>query len=253
MVWVGPSTALYYAEICKRSEALQAVRSGGGPSSTLEMSIESLDLAKAVSLLGRDGDENSWEGFDQYHRQAIARLRACGAQVALMASNTPHHRFDTIAADSNIPLIDLYAVLAQRCRTAGLPRVLILGTRTTMASHVLRGHFERAGVSAFVPDERDRDGVIDLIERLQKGPATDAREVLKGIVERASRDSARPSAVVLACTELPLAFAGLGAQAEFDHDGMHYLNSAIVHVEAALETAYGSSGGAAASAPVHQP
>jgi aspartate racemase len=75
------STVDYYSEICRRSVP-----------STPEMSLESLDLNKVVSYLGIDGDEESWQ-FDDYHRAALQRLEASGAEFAVMASNTPHHRF----------------------------------------------------------------------------------------------------------------------------------------------------------------
>lgn len=52
-----------------------------------EISIESLDLAKAISYLGSDNDE-SWSRFDNYHRSALQRLEASGVDFALIASNT---------------------------------------------------------------------------------------------------------------------------------------------------------------------
>lgn len=58
------STAMYYEQLCRRSERLRRGRMVASMSSTLEMTIESLDLACAVSLLGREGDEASWAAFD---------------------------------------------------------------------------------------------------------------------------------------------------------------------------------------------
>jgi aspartate racemase len=87
------STVDYYAEICRRSERWNVERGSPGVPSTPEMSIESLDLNKAVSYLGVDGDEESWSQFDDYHRAALRRLEASGVEFALMASNTPHDRF----------------------------------------------------------------------------------------------------------------------------------------------------------------
>jgi aspartate racemase len=70
-----------------------------------EIGIESLDLAKAVAYLGSDDDEDSWTQFDDYHRAALRRLEASGAEVALVASNTPHHRFDALVRGIQIPVI----------------------------------------------------------------------------------------------------------------------------------------------------
>ena len=82
------STVDYYSEICRRSEQWHVSRNLQGVPSTPEMSIESLDLHKAVSYLGSDDDddEESWLQFDDYHRAALRRLEASGADFALMAS-----------------------------------------------------------------------------------------------------------------------------------------------------------------------
>jgi len=96
------STVDYYAEICRRSEP-----------QTPEISIESLDLNKAVSYLGVDGDEESWRRFDDYHRAALQCLEASGADFALMASNTPHHRFASIVRGIGIPVISIFDVVAK--------------------------------------------------------------------------------------------------------------------------------------------
>jgi aspartate racemase len=60
-------------------------------------------MHKAVSYLGSGGDEVSWTRFDEYHRTALLRLAASGADFALIASNTPHHRFDTSSVVSGFP------------------------------------------------------------------------------------------------------------------------------------------------------
>ena len=101
-----PSTVLYYTELCRRSEARDLAVDVSSTPSTPEMCIESLDLRHAVSLIGTDGDEASWVHFDAYHRAALSRLEASDARIALMASNTPHHRFASVVEGVGIPLIN---------------------------------------------------------------------------------------------------------------------------------------------------
>src|ERR1035438_6897010 len=85
------------------------------PPSMSEISIESLDLNKAVSYLGIEGYEQSWSQFDEYHRTALKRLEASGAAFALMASNTPHHRLDAIARGVRIPVVSIFEAAAMDC------------------------------------------------------------------------------------------------------------------------------------------
>jgi aspartate racemase len=100
-----------------------------------EIGIESLDLAKAVAYLGSDDDEDSWTQFDDYHRAALRRLEASGAEVALVASNTPHHRF---VRGIQIPVISILEEAAKESARVGARLVLLLGTALTMRSHRFR-------------------------------------------------------------------------------------------------------------------
>jgi aspartate racemase len=134
------STVDYYSEICRRSVP-----------STPEMSIESLDLNKVVSYLGIDGDEESWSQFDDYHRAALQRLEASGAEFAVMASNTPHHRFASIVRGIGIPVINIFELVAKECARIEAREVLILGTDLTMRSSKFREEFAKYGVEAAGP------------------------------------------------------------------------------------------------------
>ena len=126
VAWI--STVDYYTEICTRSEEWHAASNLPGPPSTPEMVIESLDHNKAVAYLGVEGDEESWRRFDDYHRAALQRLELSGADFALMASNTPHHRFETIVRGVTIPVLDIFEVVAKESAQIGASEVLILGT-----------------------------------------------------------------------------------------------------------------------------
>jgi len=77
------------------------------------MSIESLDLNRAFSYIGTIGDEESWEKFDAYHRDALRRLEASGADFAIIASNTPHHRFGAITSGIRMPVISIFEAVAK--------------------------------------------------------------------------------------------------------------------------------------------
>jgi aspartate racemase len=115
------STVEYYSEICRRYEEQHLARNLRGISLTAEMTIESLDLNRAISYLGSDGDEESWSEFDDYHRAALRRLEGSGCDFAIIASNTPHHRFDAIVRGIEIPVINI--VIASRKKQAcGLMR-----------------------------------------------------------------------------------------------------------------------------------
>ncbi len=121
------STVDYYATICELSERHHASRGFASTPPTPEMSIESLDLNRALSYIGTIGDEESWEKFDAYHRDALRRLEASGADFAIIASNTPHHRFGAITSGIRMPVISIFEAVAKECACAGIEQVLVLG------------------------------------------------------------------------------------------------------------------------------
>jgi aspartate racemase len=234
-----PSTVDYYSEICRRSERWHLARSPQGVPTTPEMSIESLDINRAVSYLGIDGDEESWSQFDDYHRTALRRLEASGADFALMASNTPHHRFAPIVRGIRIPIISIFDVVAKESARIGAREVLILGTALTMRSPTFREEFAKYGVKAAGPsDAVARSMTIELIAELQLGKQKNAAERLASIAKMSFDGQLAPQpAVCLACTELPLAFREDKLRPIFEHEGILYINTTAVHINAAFDFA----------------
>jgi aspartate racemase len=236
-----PSTVDYYSEICRRCERWPLARNPQATPSTPEMSIESLDLNKAISYLGNDDDEESWSQFDDYHRAALQRLEASGADFALMASNTPHHRFATIVLGIRIPVISILDAVAKESARIGAGEVLILGTALTMRSPRFREGFAKYGIEAAGPrDEAARAMTVGLITELQRSKLEGAAEQL-GKIARISfeRQFRAQPLVCLACTELALAFHEQKMLATFEYDGILYINSTAVHIGAAFDFAVG--------------
>ena len=233
------STVDYYSALCRRAEQWHLERNFQGAPSTPEMSIESLDLNKAVSYLGTDDDEKSWLQFDDYHRTALKRLEVSGADFALMASNTPHHRFSEIVRGIGIPVINIFEVVTKECARIGASEVLILGTSLTMGSQGFREAFATYGIEATGPhDETARARTVELITELQLGKLEGAAERVGGIAKISFRGRFKAQPVVcLACTELPLAFQEQKLLATFEYDGVLYINTTAVHINAAFDFA----------------
>ena len=231
------STVEYYSEICRRADAWHAARKLTGAPSTPEIVIESLDVARSAALHGRDGDEESWQRFDAYHRAAFRRLEMAGADVAVMASNTPHHRFDEIVRGLSIPTINLLDVAAEECARIGARRVLILGWALTMRSRRFREVFQRHGVELSGPkDDAAREKTIELIAGLQRGREKGAAARL-GRIARASWGFQGEPVVCLACTQLRRAFRAFTSQPSFKYGGVTYVNMSAAHINAVLEFA----------------
>ena len=239
-----PSTVDYYSEICRRSERWHLARNPQGVPSTPEISIESLDLNKAFSYIGSDDNEESWRQFDDYHRAALKRLETSGADFALMACNTAHHRFASIVRGIGIPVISILDVVAKESARMGACEVLILGTALTMRSPRFREGFAKYGVEAAAPhDEGLTAMTVSLITELQLGRMDGAAERLGGIAKTSFEQQFGAQPVVcLACTELPLAFPEQKMLTTFEYDGVLYINTGAVHINAAFDFAVNQAG-----------
>jgi aspartate racemase len=234
-----PSTVEYYSELCRRSERWHLDRNPHTVPSTPEISIESLDHSKAVSYLGRDDSEDSWRHFDDYHRAALNRLTAGGADFALIASNSAHHRFATIVREIEIPVLSIIDAIAKECAKIGACEVLIMGTALVMRSPRFREGFAKYGIEASGPrDEASRANAVDLIGEVQLGKIEGAANRLGAIAKLSfQRQFGAQPVVCLACTELPLAFPDHKTLATFNYDGVLYINSSAAHINAAFDFA----------------
>jgi len=232
------STVEYYSQICRQCEQHHLASGLAGPPPIPEMTIESLDLSQTVAFLGANDDEASWSEFDEYHRAALLRLEANGVDFALIASNTPHHRFEAIVRGVEIPVLNMLHAVAIECARIGALRLLVLGTALTMSSSVFRREFARYGIAASGPEKQNvRSAVTELIDDLQRGQFQHAAERLSAIVRASLTPGAACPAVCLACTELPLAFPEQKILPSFELDGITYINTTIVHANAAFDFA----------------
>jgi aspartate racemase len=231
-----PSTIDYYAGICRLAEQRS-------PALVPEMSVESLNLHAALSFRGAPGDDASWSRWDAYYRDALQRVEASGAEVAVIASNSPHDRFEAIVSGVQIPVIDIFEVAAQECARIGAREALILGTELTMNSSRLREKFGQHGIRAQAPMEDAALAMTaQLIADLQRERSEGAQGRVQAILRKAFGATLPPSHMVcLACTELPLAFPDQKEVPVFQVDGVAYLNSTVVHLNALCEFAFDKS------------
>lgn len=233
----------YYAGLCRLGEAWRSQGQKAPLALVQEMSFESLDQAMAIACLGVDGDEASWLRFEAYHRHALQRLQAAGAECAIMASVTPHHRHAQIVRGVGIPVIDLFEAVALKCARIGVRKLLILGTVHTMESAVFRAALARHGVEGTGPREAAaRTMTSEMITQLQYGNAGGVAARVGDIAKASFTPSSSAGCVAcLACTELPLAFPESRTQEIFETGGVAYLNAAAIHVAAAFDWAVTST------------
>ena len=218
---IGPeSTIEYYRFILEGYRA--RVPDGSAP----HLIIDSIDVNRAIAML----DRNDLAALTDYLAGSIERLVRAGAEVALLAANTPHIVFDEVQARSAIPLLSLVEAACERARALGWKRLGLLGTGFTMRGRFYPEVFARAGLELVVPGEEERVLIHEkyIGQLLQNRFLAETRLALLRIIERLRREEAI-EAVLLAGTELPLLLRGA------EPEGITFLDTTMIHVAAAVE------------------
>lgn len=216
------STAEYY----RLANELVRERRGGFHSARVVLT--SVDFAD-VERLQVAGD---WEAAGELLAVEARRLRAAGADLVVLCTNTMHKVADAVTAAIDVPFIHLADTTADAVRAAGVRRVGLLGTRFTMEQAFYRDRLADHGLEVLVPDAAGREVVHRVIyDELVHGvvrPESRAAyvEVMAGLVERGAEG------IVLGCTEIELLVGS-------EDTTVPVFPTTRLHVEAAVAAALG--------------
>ena len=220
---IGPaSTIEYYKSInegyCKSLK--NPAKCGENP----PIIIDSLNLAVAYDL----AEKEDWSSFAELFINSIRSLHLAGAEIAAITANTAHIVFDAVQAQSPIPLIGLIDETCKYAQNRECKRVVVLGTAFTMRSRMYENKCSEYGIEATVPNEADQKTIQNIIfPNLVAGIVQEhEKSVLLEIARRVIREN-KADALVLGCTELPLAIT------ENDLDTL-LLDTTKIHIDSIL-------------------
>lgn len=217
---IGPeSTIEYYRFILDGYRA--RVPDGSAP----HLVIDSIDVNRGIAML----EANDLAALADYVAESVERLTRAGAEIALMAANTPHIVFEEVARRATIPMISLVQAARDRGLALGFRKLGLLGTGFTMRGRFYPEVFERAGIELVAPDEEEKEFIhrAYLGELLKNKFLPETRERILAVVNRL-REQHGIEAVILAGTELPLLLRGA------EPEGLPFLDTTLIHVEAAV-------------------
>jgi len=217
---LGPeSTVDYYQSL------IAAYREQTNDDSYPPIIINSINLTRAIALV----TAKELAALAKWLASEIEKLRAAGADFALISANTPHIAFDEIARRSPLPLISIVEATCEAAKKTGLKRLALLGTRFTMQGHFYQDVFSRAGIALAAPKPELHSAIHEkYMGELVKGifrPETRAwmLEIIEELKQREQIQGA-----ILAGTELPLLLP------DASYDGLPMLNTTQIHVRAAV-------------------
>ncbi|MGI9368920.1 MAG: aspartate/glutamate racemase family protein [Ruegeria sp.] len=231
-----PSTIDYYRAIAQGAGRHFAELGHGSPLPIPPMTIESVVQAHTRELRGNADDENSWAAFDAIFREAILLLQGAGCDFAIIASNTPHARLHAIRQGVSIPILSIFDAAAEATAATGAKQALALGTSVTMQARNYAETLAQHGIAANDPlpqaDILEMQSMIDT--DFYGGVSDAARDKLLAFCDRHAPSG---TAILLACTELPLAFPDRIDDTSFEVEGHLFINPSAAHAGAALKEA----------------
>ncbi|RKE17555.1 aspartate/glutamate racemase family protein [Streptomyces sp. TLI_171] len=188
------STAAYYRLLN------ELVRERLGGLHSAKCVLYSVDFAE-VERLQAAGE---WAAAGELLAGAARDVRAAGAELLLICTNTMHKVAEQVAGAVDIPLLHLGDATAEAVLAAGVRRVGLLGTAFTMEQDFYRERLASHGLEVIVPDARGRELVHRVIYQelcvgvVREESRAGYREVIADLV------AAGAEGVILGCTEIEL-------------------------------------------------
>ncbi len=143
--------------------------------------------------------------------KSARRLEAAGADFLCMSCNTAHYFHERLSKEVSIPILNMPAESAKELKRRGVRKVGLLATDGTIQTGVYHKYLKAEGIEVVVPEGENQATVMTLIYGCVKKnvPTKDypADAVAKTVADLRARGA---EAYLLACTELPIAFARLG-------------------------------------------
>ncbi|HEY0023044.1 MAG TPA: aspartate/glutamate racemase family protein [Longimicrobium sp.] len=214
------STAEYYRIIN------QEVRRRVGGQHSARIVMYSVDF-NDVAQLQHAGD---WDGCTALLADGARRLKAGGADFALLCTNTMHKVLPQAESEVDLPFVHIADATAAAIRAAGKTRVALLGTRFTMEHDFYHARLADSGIETLIPGEVDRETVHRVIyDELVQGVISgeSRREYVRIIRALADRGA---EGVILGCTEIPLLVGP-------DDSPVPLFDTTRIHAEAAVDRA----------------
>jgi aspartate racemase len=168
------------------------------------------------------------EGMARYLAALIDRLKAAGAEVAIIPAVTPHYCVRELVGLSPLPLLNIFEPLVKELSARSVRRVGVFGTRFVIES-ALFGMVDGVEVVQPQPDEVEYIHQT-YVELARRGEGSEAQ--YRGLTDLAHTLCGRDGvdAILLAGTDLALIFNDTNIE-------FSYIDCAALHLRAIMQSA----------------
>lgn len=140
-------------------------------------------------------------------KESADRLANAGAEFLIMPCNTAHGFYEPLSAYAKIPVLNMIDLTMKALKKDGISCAALFATTGTIRTGIYQKY--AGDIELLLPDEEEQDALMDMIYGGVKAGKTDfdASKVQKA-AERLQKAGAQ--AIILGCTELPLAYEQYG-------------------------------------------
>jgi aspartate racemase len=163
-----------------------------------------------------------------YLIEGILALRYSQCDLIVIPCNTAHFWFDELIKH-NVRIIHIVDSVAGELRGANVTGTVgVIGTQGTIEFGLYQNHLGKLGWDCIVPSQEEMDTLVQpAIDLIKSGQLDQAHDMFMPVVSSLIHRGAQ--AVVLGCTEIPLAVR------ECDYNGIPLINSIDSLVKAAIK------------------
>ena len=164
------------------------------------------DIPDRTAAILRDGEDPLPEMV-----KSAVRLQSMGADLLIMPCNTAHYFWEKITQFIDIPLLHMPRETAKALKRQGIQKVAVLATDGTVQCGIYDKALKDEGICPIYPNEQEQALVMSLIyDCVKAGKPCSVPEKVHAMAQRLQDEGAQ--ALVLGCTELPIAFQELNVQ-----------------------------------------
>lgn len=163
------------------------------------------------------------------------RLESIGADFLIVPCNTAHFFIPEVRNRVSLPVIDMPVETARLLKRRGVKTAAVLATEGTVRTGLYDKALGDEGIETMYPSEEQEKTIMSLIYDYIKKGITEPDRLPGGEIRRITDDlrSRGAEALLLACTELPLAFSLMDIDADDCIDPTSVLAAAAVRAAGA--------------------
>jgi len=140
--------------------------------------------------------------------KSAMRLQTMGADVIILPCNTAHYFLEDVAKSVDVPFLHMPQETARVLSAQGVRAAAVLATDGTIQSSIYDTELKKLDITPVYPSPEDQTLIMSLIyDYVKAGKDYPYPEKLMALQKNLAQQGAE--AMILGCTELPIAFAGL--------------------------------------------